>query len=341
MDRGEIRWRLGGPLLALATTLLVGTLGYVLIEGWSLADAAYMTVTTVATVGYGELHPLSHAGRLFTIALILLGVGSIFYAFGAVMTFVFEGHLTRSWGLRRMERRVQQLSGHHILCGYGRVGRQIARDLRRERVPFVVIDVNQSSLDQAAAEGLTIVYGNASEDEVLVKAGIERAAGLIAAIADDADNIFVTLSARTLRPDLTIVARANYDDAVHKLRRAGATHVVSPYAMAGQQMALLAVRPAAVDFVETLLRGAGGDFLLEDLRIAETSELVGISVTAARRQFASGATLLALRRDGRMLAPPPVDTTLRADDIIVVAGTDGQLRLVDRACGGGAAVEAG
>ena len=285
-----------GPLLALATTLLVGTLGYVLIEGWSLADAAYMTVTTVATVGYGELHPLSHAGRLFTIALILLGVGSIFYAFGAVMTFVFEGHLTRSWGLRRMERRVQQLSGHHILCGYGRVGRQIARDLRRERVPFVVIDVNQSSLDQAAAEGLTIVYGN--------------------------------------------VARANYDDAVHKLRRAGATHVVSPYAMAGQQMALLAVRPAAVDFVETLLRGAGGDFLLEDLRIAETSELVGISVTAARRQFASGATLLALRRDGRMLAPPPVDTTLRADDIIVVAGTDGQLRLVERACGGAARAEA-
>ena len=335
MDRGERRaWALSGPLLAIVVVLASGTLGYVLIEGWSVADAFYMAVTTVATVGYGEIHPLSPAGRLFTSALILCGVGSIFYAFGSITGYIFEGPLPERWRNRRMEKRVEQISDHYILCGYGRVGRQIAADLRAARSPFVVIDVNQASLDAAAADGLLVVRGNATEDGVLRRAGIERCCGLITAVANDADNVFVTLSARALRPDLPIVARANYDDAVHKLRRAGATQVVSPYAMAGQQMALLAVRPAVVDFVETLLRGTGGDLLFEDVRIAAASPLVGQSVAAARGRFASGATLLALRRDGRMLAPRPVELTLQAGDVIAVVGTAAQLRTVESACEG-------
>lgn len=333
-QRDELTRRLRGPLLALGVVLAFGTLGYMILEGWSFLDAAYMAVITVATVGFGEVHPLSAGGRFFTIALIFLGVGALSYTFTVVTSMIVDGHLTQRWEARRMEQRLRQLNEHYILCGYGRVGRQIARDFQRERVPFVVIDVNQASLDLAAAEGLAIVYGNATEDEVLRRAGIARAAGLIAAIADDADNIFVTLSARALRPTLPIVARANYDDAVHKLRRAGASHVVSPYAMAGQQMALLAVRPSAVDFVETLLYGTGGNLLLEDVRILDTSPLVGVSVATARVRFASGATLLALRRAGQLLAPPPADAILQADDIIVLVGTDAQLREVEAACAG-------
>jgi voltage-gated potassium channel len=335
VERGEgLGGRLGGPLLALVAMLAVGTLGYMLIEGWSLLDALYMTVMTVTTVGYREVHPLTDLGRLFTMALILSGVGAIFYTLTAAMGYVFEGQLTHNWERRRMQARVNRMSGHFILCGYGRVGRQVASDLRREGAEMVVIDVNQPSLDDAAADGLAIVRGNATEDEVLREAGIERARGLIAAIADDADNIFVTLSARALRPDLPIVARANYLDAEHKLRRAGATRVVSPYIMAGQQMAMLAVRPSAVDFVETLLGGTGGDLLLEDVRVAHGSPLVGTTIAEARGQFASGATLLAVRHAGRMLAPPPVELTLGPDDIIVVAGTDVQLRDVEDACRG-------
>lgn len=333
IDAGErMGWRVGGPLLAIAMALAIGTLGYMLIEGWSLADSMYMALTTIATVGFGEVRPLSAAGRLFTAGLILLGVGVLSYTFSMTAALIFEGQWTRRWEQRRMEQRVRAMQGHYIVCGYGRVGRQIARDLRRERIELVVIDVNQASLDQAARDGLSIVYGNATEDEILREAGIERASGLITAIADDADNIFVTLSARALQPKIPIVARANFDDAVHKLRRAGATHVVSPYAMAGQQMALLAVRPAAVDFVETLLRGTNDDLLIEDLRIAPAAPLAGLRVSQARADVIRGATLLALRREGRLLAPPAEDMILDAGDIIVVAGADSQLRAIEAAC---------
>jgi voltage-gated potassium channel len=210
-----------------------------LIEGWTWDDALYMVITTVAPVGFGEVHPLSRLGRWFTIALILLGVGSLFYAFSAFLSYVFEGHLGRHLESRRMESRVQSVSNHFVLCGYGRVGRQVAQELQREGIGVVVIDVNQESLGDAVHDGHMVVHGNAADDDVLRAAGIERSRGLIAAVAEDADNIFVTLSAHALRPDLAIVARANHLDAVRKLQLAGADHVVSPYTMAGQQMAIL------------------------------------------------------------------------------------------------------
>ena len=336
MDGGSAQpgRRLSGPLLAFALILVMGTLGYVVIEGWSVGDAAYMVVTTVATVGYGEVRPLSAAGRWFTIGLILVGVGAISYVFSVAVGVVVEGNLSRRWDRRRMERRVQGFQGHHIVCGYGRVGRQIADEFRRERRPMVVIDVNQSSLDVAQRAGLSVVYGNATDDDTLRRAGIERAHGLITAVASDADNIFVTLSARSLRPDLAIVARANHDDAVPKLRRAGATQVVSPYEMAGQQMARLALRPSTVDFVETLLRGADGDLLLEDVRVGIAAPLVGTSLGDARRQFADDVMLLAVRRDGRMLAPPPSDLVLQAGDVMAVVGSAAHLRALEQACEG-------
>jgi voltage-gated potassium channel len=329
----SIRWRLIGPLLALSLTLAVGTLGYTLIEHWNFEDSLYMVVTTVATVGFGEVHPMSAAGRAFTIVLIFLGVGSLFYGFGSVMSYVFEGHLLRELESRRMESRVQRVTDHFVVCGYGRVGRQVARELVREGIPLVVIDTNQDSLAQAARDGHLVVHGNAADDEVLTQAGVQRARGLIAAVAEDADNIFVTLSAHALRPELSIVARANREDAVRKLHLAGALHVVSPYTMAGQQMAMLAVRPVAVDFVETLLRGAGSDLLLEDVEVMPGSVLVGVSVVEARRLL--GATvLLAIKRGNRVVAPLADDVMIGDGDTLALTGTQAQLRVAEAVCTG-------
>ena len=333
--------RSAGPLLALTVVLIAGTVGYVLIEGWTWDDALYMVVTSVSTVGFGEVHPLSRAGRWFTMAVILLGVGSLFYAFGAILSYVFEGHLGRHLESRRMESRVQSVSNHFVLCGYGRVGRQVAQELRREDIAFVVIDVNQESLADAVRDGHMVIHGNAADDDVLRTAGIERANGLIAAVAEDADNIFVTLSAHALRPDLTIVARANHLDAVRKLELAGAAHVVSPYTMAGQQMAMLAVRPTAVDFVETLLRGASGDLLLEDIVVEPRSSLVGVLVADLRQRFFGKAGLVALKRENHILAPLPDNLVVCARDILAVVGTDTQLRSVERLCVGGNAGQIG
>ena len=235
-----------------------------------------------------------------------------------------------------MDTRLQQITNHVILCGYGRVGRQVAQDLRREDASLVVIDVNQDSLTQAAEEGLLVVHGNAADDLVLRSAGIQRARALITSVAHDADNIFVTLSAHALRGDLPIVARANYPDAVNKLRLAGATRVVSPYTMAGQQMAMLAVRPAAVDFVETLLRGTSGSLLLEDIELEGGASLVGLTLPEVRGRFGSGATVLAVRRAEQLLAPPSDELRLATGDVIVVAGTDKQLRELEQACTDGA-----
>ncbi len=321
-----------GPFLALSATVGGGTLGYMVLEGWPLNDAFYMTMITIGTVGFGEVQPLSTAGRNFTSLLIVVGIFCFSYTISVFTGLVVEGQLTHHWERRRMERRVGKLVDHYIICGYGRVGRQVADDFKRERCQFVVIDVNQPSLEQATADGLLVIYGNATEDEVLRRAGLDRARGLITAVANDADNIFVTLSARALRPDMPIVARANYEDAVRKLRLAGATRVVSPYTMAGQQMAMLAVRPAAVDFVETLLRGAGGDLLLEDVRVAPGSSLVNVSIATARTRFAGGATLAAIQRAGQLLAPPPDDLCLQPDDVLAIVGTDAQLRALERAC---------
>jgi len=338
MYRGtQLGRRLGGPVVVFALTFVLGTIGYMTIEGWSFGDAWFMVVTTVFTVGYGEVQPLSPAGRAFTSLLILLGVGTISYSLSVLIGSMVEGNLTQRWERRRMERRVHHVRDHHIVCGYGRVGRQIVEEFGREGRQMVVIDVNQASLTDASAAGNWVVYGNATEDDTLRRAGIERARGLITAVASDADNIFVTLSARALRPDLPIVARANQADAIPKLRRAGATQVVSPYAMAGTQMARLALRPSTVDFVETLMRGAEGDLLLEDVRVGRGSPVVGLNLEQTSQRFASGILLLAVQRDGTMHAPPPPDLTLHPGDVIAVVGSASQLRALELACEGSVA----
>jgi voltage-gated potassium channel len=320
-----LRW----PLVAVATVLGLGIAGYMAIEGWTFFDALYMVITTVTTVGYGEIQPLSTAGRTFTMLLIVLGVGTMLYTLSTVVHYAVEGELTRRVGRRRMQGRIEQLRDHVVLCGYGRVGRQIAAEFRRERVAYVVVDVNESSLATASADGCLWVPGNAAGDDVLLAAGVKRARGLITAVDSDVDNVYVTLSARGLNPSLYIVARASREDAEPKLRRAGADRVISPYQIGGRRMAMLALRPVAVDFVDTIMHDPNTDLLLEELEVRPASPMVGKSLEAARGVEAAGAIVLAVKRDSRLIPNPPGDLVVRAGDQLVVMGSPSDLRAIE------------
>lgn len=312
----------------LAAVIVLGVVGYVFIEGWTWFEALYMTITTVSTTGGGEPHPLSTGGRWFTLLLIIVGFGVLTYTVLALVGYVLEGQLGAAVETRRMRRRVARMRDHFILCGYGRVGREIAREFVDERIPFVIIDVNQASLEAAAAEGYTVVNGDAADVRVLQEAGIASARGLVAAVDSDADNIYVTLSARVLRPNLSIVARANQADSEPKLRLAGANKIISPYTIGGRRMASLAMRPTSVEFVDTVLSAGNSELLLEDITITAGSTWTGKPLGNLVGE-SDEAIVLALKRGDTMLFRPAGETTLVAGDELVAAGPRQAIRALE------------
>jgi voltage-gated potassium channel len=320
--------------LAIAATLLVAvvavaTAGYAALEGWSAFDSFYMTITTITTIGGGEPQRMDVPGKWWTIGVVIFGFGALTYTVLQLFGYVIEGQLGADVSSRRMRRRVGKMQDHFILCGFGRVGREIARDFTAERIPFVVIDINPDSLQRAAAEGYTVMNGNAADVATLKAAGIERARGLVTAVDDDADNIYVTLSARVLKPDLFIVARANADDADRKIRLAGANRVISPYTIGGRRMASLATRPTAVEFVDTVLSANNGQLLLEDFSIRPGSPWIGRPLAAL---FPEGdeAFVLALKRDAAMRFRPTAETLLLGGDELVAAGPPEAIRSLEQ-----------
>ncbi|GAC1660003.1 MAG: potassium channel protein [Candidatus Elarobacter sp.] len=327
-ERSVLPRRLLVAAMLLIAVIVIGTVGYALLERWSWFDALYMTVTTITTVGGGEATPLDVAGKWWTIAVVALGFGALTYTVLAGFGYIIEGHLGAEFSQRRMRGRVAKMRDHFILCGFGRVGREIARDFTAEKIPFVVIDINPNSLARAAAEGYTVMNGNAADVATLEAAGICRARGLVTAVDDDADNIYVTLSARVLKSDLFIVSRANAEDAEHKLRLAGANRVISPYTIGGRRMASLATRPTAVEFVDTVLSANNGQLLLEDLAIEPGSAWIG---RALSELFPEGdeALVLALKRGGEMRFRPAVETQLQAGDELVAAGPPEAIRALE------------
>jgi voltage-gated potassium channel len=317
------------PLVLLLLLTVSGTVGYVLVEGFSPLAALYLTVSTIATVGYGDLHPVSPAGQIFTIGLIVLGVGVALFTLTELVRVIYDGQLGHTLWRKRMDRRVKQLRDHFILCGYGRVGRQIAAELAQTETPLVVVDTNPEELAHAAAQRLATIEGDAGSDHVLRAAGIERARALITAVATDADNMYVTLSARALNPGLRIVARANADEAIPKLKRAGANQIVSPYTIGGHRMAMLALRPLAVEFVDSIFHRDGTDLLLEDVAVSPTSRLVRCTVDQLQTELARGVSILAIKRDAMLLPRPAPATALQSGDELVAIGTLEQLRLLE------------
>lgn len=326
--RPDLRRHFLLSLLTFPALAAIGAVGYRLIEGWSLSDSLFMAATTITTVGYGEVHPLSERGRLFTIALLLVGLATVWYTLSVLVRVVLEGELGLNWEARRMERQIAQARDHHIVTGYGRVGRQIAQALGEMGHHVVVIEADAAAVHEALADGYLVVEGNATEDEILLHAGIARAAALIAALGSDADNVFVTLSARALHATLPIVARANDRSAIPKLTRAGATQAVSPYDAASRQMARLALRPGTVDFIESLFQGTSDTLVVENVRVEPDSPLVGMTARQLKERVRHAA-LIAVLRDGEAISPPGPDFAFASGDEIAAVGTEMHLRRLE------------
>jgi voltage-gated potassium channel len=312
---------------AIALELAVGTIGFVLIAGYPPFDAFYMTLTTIVTVGYREIHDLDTAGRIFNVFVIIFGVSTIFFGIGLMTQTIIEMEFGEVFGKRRTKRMIQKLEKHYIVCGYGRVGRSAAAELQRAGVPLVIVDRNAEKVERAIRAGLLAVVADSTHDQTLIDVGVTRAAGLVAALATDADNLFLILSAKGLNPSLKVAARAGEEEAEQKLRRAGADTVFAPYTNAGQQLALSLVRPHVVQFLGLATQSLGLDVGLEQLRVAETSEFADKSLKQVQLRRDLGIIVLAIRRaGGAMLFNPPADAVLGRGDFLVVMGERESLR---------------
>jgi voltage-gated potassium channel len=312
---------LGLAVALLVFVTLAGTAGYIVVEGWSAWDAFYMSVITITTVGYREVHPMSRAGEALTIVLLTAGVGAALYTFTLLATIVVEGGLPDRLQQRRLQRMLENISDHFIICGYGRIGSTVAHQFQRQRVSYVVIERDPERLHQAIDDGAIAVEADASREEVLKRVGIDRARGLIAAVGTDAENVYTVLTARVMRPDLFIIARVESDDAEHKLKRAGADRVISPYQIGATHMAQSALRPAVVDFVQLATSSAHLDLSMEQVHIDEGSPLIGLTLLESGIRQKFGVIVIAIKRaDGAMEFNPPSEAMVRAGDEMVVLG---------------------
>ncbi len=328
----RIRAELTLGVLILVGITLTGTIGYRLIEQWSWIDSAYMTIITLSTVGFTEVQPLSWAGRLFTIVLILMGIVSIGYIVNRFTDALIQGYFQQGFRLRQQRYVISQLSQHYIICGFGRMGQQIALEFISEEVPFIVVDLHSNPIEIAEQLGYTTFQGDATLDETLTQAGIDRAACIIAALPSDADNLYIMISAKTLNPQMRAIARANTEDALKKLQRGGADVVISPYITGGRRMAAAALRPQVMDFVDGILSGSNRSLYMEEFLIdPESCPWVGQTLSEAQLKAASGVLVLAIRRaNGLLIGGPTGDIQLHPQDHLICMGTAEQLRRLNQ-----------
>jgi len=323
----SLLWELRVAALAVAMLVVVGTLGYMAIEGWGLLDAFYMTIITIFTVGYKEVHDLSPPGQIYTALLIVFGVGIALWAGARLVQFVVSPDTQRLLRRQRMNAAMSKLRDHFIICGYGRIGREVCRVFRRRGVPFAVGDVDEAVTSELLEAGCPVVHGNCTDDATLLALGLIHARGLVAAAGTDADNTFIVLSARAMRPDLYIVARATSPEVEGKLRVAGANRVVTPYQIGGQRMAAAAVQPTIVDFLDVAMHGAEVSLALDEVRIRDGSALAGMALVDSGIRQQSGAVIVAIKHvDGRLNSNPVPETLLGAGDILIALGTVQQLK---------------
>jgi voltage-gated potassium channel len=315
--------------LKIAITLVLSVLalgigGYMLIEHSSFIDALFTTVDMMSTVGI-TVHPLSDYGRLFTIIIIILGVGSLFYTFGVIMEFMIEGHLSQAIGRRIMDRKISALRNHCVICGFGRVGSRIAEEFAAARKPFVVIDENEVTVQRCIEKGYLALQGNASSDDILREANIPYAQALLAATDQDANNIYISLSARNLNSNLLIVARANHDETVVKLKRAGADRVLSPYTISGHRMANLALQPSVVDFFDTLINAGNTDLAVQEIILPVHSPLIGKTIVDAQNMLTDGTMILAIKKPSGLVSGSRLEIRIESGDAAMIVGSPEQL----------------
>ena len=308
-------------LLLLLMVLVIGTTGYMGIEGWNLLDAFYMTVITLGTVGFKEVHDLSDGGKLFTASLIVIGVGFLGYTVTKFAQIMFEGQLQRYLGRQKVEKTIESMNGHYIICGFGRIGSLICREFAAERVPFVVVESHQDVIEKLEAESFPYLRGNATEDETLLRAGIKRAKGLVSVVTSDTENVYITLTARGLNPDLYILARSGEPGSEIKLQRAGANKVVSPYQIGGNRMAQAILKPNVVDFIEIATGRDHYDLQMEEIFIPEHSPFAGRNLLDAGLRRDTGVIIVGIKKlSGRMVFNPDSSSLIEARDTLIVLG---------------------
>jgi len=299
-----------------------GCLGYIVIEGWGFMDALYMTIITLATVGYSEVHAISGAGRIFTLVLIILGVGYFLYVVGNIIQFLVEGRIRAVLGRRKLDTQINRLNRHYIICGYGRIGRVLTRYLTQKYIDVVVIERSERRVSRMDSDGILYLVGEATDEGILEKAGIHRAKGLVTAVATDADNVFLVLTAKQLNPDIFIVARAELNSTKRTLLAAGADKVISPYDIGARRMAHAILRPAVIKFLEMAFADDSTDILLEEIHVKPTSTYIGVTLLESGIQEEMDVNIIAVRKgDGRMLFNPKNEDKLEAGDALIALGS--------------------
>lgn len=312
-------------VLALIAVILVGTAGYMVIEEeqqLSVLDALYMTVITVSTVGYKEAFPLSRGGQIWTILIITFGVGTVTYAFSSVVSLAVSGDLRSERARKKMDLKINRLQGHVIICGYGRMGQFVMEELRKRKVPIVIVEIDPGLEGQLQESDTTYVIGDATEEETLFRAGVTRARSLVTGLPSDADNVYITLTAHALCPDLQIVSRAEQPSTQDKLLRAGANKVVCPQVIGATKIANILTRPSVVDFVE--IADQGVDLEIDEYVLGKNSPLVGRTLIEASIREKFGATVVAVKRaDGEALVTPDPHSVLAVNDTLILVGAAG------------------
>jgi len=320
------------PLGLLFSVLLLGAAGYSLIEGWSLSDSLYMTVITVATVGFGEVHELSRAGKIYTIIVILVGVGVVGFTLSNFTAILVSGKIRELLRAGKMQKRIANLKAHYIVCGAGKMGYEAIRELVFERKGLVVIDTDSEKARKLESEGVAVIQGDATHDDVLHQAGVEQATGLLAVLPEDAANVYVTLSARGMNPSLFIIARGADESSQNKLLKAGANRVVLPYHIGGRRMAYSLVRPEIVDFLDVVMGKDEMSLRMEIVRVGENSVLAGRTLKESNiRKETGGALIMGLiRRGGTMIPNPDRETQILAGDQLIVLGRIEQIQQLEQ-----------
>jgi voltage-gated potassium channel len=327
----HVKRRLAITAGAILLTLIIGTSGFVLIEHYPLFDAFYMSLTTVTTVGYGELYPLHFWGRVFNSFLIFFGVSTMLLAVGAMTQTIIELELSHYFEKRQVKRMIEKLNGHYIICGYGRVGRGAAAELKRAEIPFIVLETDEGTVTSAMKMGVLAALGDATRDENLRELGITRAAGLIATLSSDADNLFLVMSARTLNPNLKISARVVEEESEQKLLRAGADSVIAPFNITGSRLAQAILRPHVVQFLDFTTMNMGLNVSIEQVRVSERSEYVSRSLGQMQLRRDVGVIVLAIKKaDGTMKFNPDAEAEISGGDFLIAMGDPAQLKKLDR-----------
>lgn len=325
--------RLTQIIIVLISVVILSTIGYVAIEKWSWFESFYMTIITISTVGFQYVKPISRGGEIFTVFVILGGTGTMLYAATSIIGYVLEGHLGNVLGRRRMREEINKLNDHVILCGYGKVGQEVARVFRNDHINFVIIEIDRVTAEKATGDGFNCVVGDATNDEVLKESGIGRARALVAALSNDANNLFVTLSAKNLNPKVFVVARLYGDEAEEKFKRAGADRTMSPYKIGGRRLALMTVRPTVVDFLDRALGADDRGVILEDIEVCSNSLLAGITWKEGITK-SGGLRILGLLKKGQtLITNVDPETIIEVGDELIVAGTQAQLESFENSCG--------